>query len=69
MMGFLIPKNNMKTPCKRICVLVDNKMCVGCGRTWEQIKNWYNYPPEKQYQIITELITFIPKGKSKFESK
>lgn len=56
-------------PCKRVCKLDDNQQCIGCGRTWEQIKNWYNYPPEKQYQIITELITFIPKGKSKFESK
>lgn len=56
-------------PCKRVCKLDDSQRCIGCGRTWEHIKNWYNYSPEKQYQIITELITFIPKGKSKFESK
>jgi predicted Fe-S protein YdhL (DUF1289 family) len=56
-------------PCKRICKLDANQTCIGCGRTWEHIKNWYSYPPEKQYQIICELKTFIPTVKTKFEGK
>lgn len=56
-------------PCKRICKLDNNQQCIGCGRTWEQIKNWYNYPPEKQSQIISELKTFISTIQSKFECK
>ncbi len=54
-------------PCKRICKLNDDQQCVGCGRTWEQIKNWYNYPPERQHQLIGELKQFVTKVKSKFE--
>lgn len=56
-------------PCKRICKLDDDQQCIGCGRTWEQIKDWYNYAPEKQYQIICELKKFVSKVKNRFECK
>lgn len=56
-------------PCKRVCKLDDSQRCIGCGRTWEHIKNWYNYPDEKRHQIISELKTFITTVKSKFECK
>jgi predicted Fe-S protein YdhL (DUF1289 family) len=56
-------------PCKRICKLNDNQQCIGCGRTWEQIKNWYNYSPEKQHQLIGDLKHFVTKVKSKFETR
>ena len=56
-------------PCKRVCKLDDDQRCIGCGRTWEQIKNWYNYDPQKQHEIISELKNFITKFQNRFESK
>ena len=57
----------MKTPCKRICVLVDNKLCAGCGRTWEQIKEWTFYTDQQRDEIMEQLKDFKPKVKSRFE--
>ena len=34
-------------------------MCVGCGRSKRDIKNWLQYSNEKKYQIIKQ----IKKGK------
>jgi predicted Fe-S protein YdhL (DUF1289 family) len=28
------------SPCVRLCTLDDNDVCVGCGRTLDDIKDW-----------------------------
>ena len=66
MTGFLMPKNNMKTPCKRICVLVDNKICEGCGRTWEELRDWTFYTDKQRDEIMERLKNFKSKHKSRF---
>jgi len=66
MTGFLMPKNNMKTPCKRICVLVDNKICEGCGRTWEELRDWTFYTDKQRDDIMERLKNFKSKHKSRF---
>ena len=67
MTGFLMPKNNMKTPCKRICVLVDNRLCEGCGRTWEELQEWSFYSDKQREMIMERLKNFKSKHKSRFD--
>jgi predicted Fe-S protein YdhL (DUF1289 family) len=67
MTGFLMLKNNMKTPCKRICVVVDNKLCEGCGRTWEELRDWSFYNDKQREEIMERLKNFKSKHKSRFD--
>jgi predicted Fe-S protein YdhL (DUF1289 family) len=43
------------TPCINICRLNKN-VCVGCGRTSQQIKKWIHYTDEEKIKIMNELI-------------
>jgi predicted Fe-S protein YdhL (DUF1289 family) len=37
------------SPCVRLCTLDDNNVCLGCGRTLDDIKGWTKMSePEKQ---------------------
>ncbi|WP_082117034.1 DUF1289 domain-containing protein [Sedimenticola thiotaurini] len=31
------------SPCVRLCTLDDDDICIGCGRTLEEIKGWSSY--------------------------
>tara|TARA_B100001741_G_C16070260_1_gene377237 strand:+ start:193 stop:351 length:159 start_codon:yes stop_codon:yes gene_type:complete len=44
----------MKTPCVKICKLIQN-ICIGCGRTSEQITMWSKYTKKKREKIIKEI--------------
>lgn len=46
----------MITPCKSICEIEKTtNICVGCGRTKEQIENWNFYTFEEQMEIMKKL--------------
>jgi hypothetical protein len=38
----ITPKNDNKSPCIKQCRLDENKVCVGCGRTIVEIKQYGN---------------------------
>ena len=44
----------MKTPCVKICKLIDS-VCIGCGRTSEQITMWSKYTDKEREKIIKEF--------------
>ena len=44
----------MKSPCVKICKLIDS-VCIGCGRTSEQITEWTKYTDKKREEIIKEI--------------
>ncbi len=44
----------METPCVKICKLIDS-ICVGCGRTQDQIRDWTIYTDEERSTIIKEI--------------
>ena len=44
----------MKSHCVKICKLIDS-VCIGCGRTSEQITEWTKYTDEKREEIIKEI--------------
>jgi predicted Fe-S protein YdhL (DUF1289 family) len=40
-------------------------VCIGCGRTLQQIRNWMNYSVEQRKEIIEylkETHVFVPGG-------
>ena len=46
----------MKTPCVKICKLIDS-VCIGCGRTQDQIREWTIYTDEERRKIMEECET------------
>ncbi|HWM30833.1 MAG TPA: DUF1289 domain-containing protein [Methyloceanibacter sp.] len=46
----------METPCVNICLLdADLGLCVGCGRTIEEISRWATMSDRERRAIIGEL--------------
>lgn len=46
---------NLTSPCINICKLDENKICIGCYRTIDEIANWTKYTDKVKLQIISEL--------------
>ena len=44
----------ISTPCTRKCKLI-NDHCVGCGRTWQQIRDWILYEESQRISIMNDL--------------
>jgi len=44
----------ISTPCVRKCKLI-NDYCVGCGRTWQQIRDWSFYKESERLSIMKDL--------------
>lgn len=44
----------ISTPCTRKCKLI-NDHCVGCGRTWQQIRDWSFYKEFERLSIMNDL--------------
>ncbi len=44
-----------ESPCISICTLDDDDLCVGCGRSLEQISQWALMSREEQWSIVETL--------------
>jgi predicted Fe-S protein YdhL (DUF1289 family) len=44
-----------QSPCVRICTLNDDKICIGCGRNADEIKNWSTFSDESKMLIKAQL--------------
>ena len=44
----------IQSPCVSICGM-DNGICVGCGRTSEEVSEWLNYTDEQRTTIMERL--------------
>ena len=44
----------ISTPCTRKCKLI-NDHCVGCGRSWQQIRDWFSYKENQRLAIMSDL--------------
>ena len=50
-------RNEIDSPCVKLCVLHSKeRICVGCYRTAEEIKNWTKYSATTRTEIRAELI-------------
>jgi predicted Fe-S protein YdhL (DUF1289 family) len=47
-------QSHIESPCISVCRM-ENKVCVGCGRTLEEVTEWYNFTDEQKQVIITRL--------------
>ena len=45
----------VKSPCINICKLDENKICIGCFRTIDEIANWTKYTDDQKLKINDEL--------------
>lgn len=46
---------NLTSPCINICKLNENKVCIGCYRTIDEIANWTKYTNEEKLAIINKV--------------
>ena len=50
------------SPCIKICVIhPEERICVGCYRTIEEIATWSRLTPEERRAIMADLPTRLPK--------
>ncbi|WP_337842319.1 DUF1289 domain-containing protein [Rheinheimera sp.] len=42
----------LPSPCTRICCLDLQDICLGCGRSLDEIKAWSNADEQRQQQIL-----------------
>lgn len=47
---------SLSTPCTRVCTL-DSELglCLGCGRTRDEIAQWSRLPESERQRIMTDL--------------
>jgi predicted Fe-S protein YdhL (DUF1289 family) len=43
------------SPCISICTLDEDKVCMGCKRTLDEIRGWAKLDGEEQWTLIAEL--------------
>jgi len=48
------------SPCILICTLDEDKICLGCGRSLEQISAWALMSKDEQWAIVDELAAREP---------
>lgn len=51
-MPTLLPDN----PCVSLCKLDDDGVCLGCGRTKQEIKSWKALPDEQRHDVNMRLL-------------
>lgn len=51
----------MESPCIKICKLNEKSVCIGCGRTNKQIKEWITYTDSQRDEIIKSLKYYTTK--------
>ncbi|MDD2527948.1 MAG: DUF1289 domain-containing protein [Lentimicrobium sp.] len=44
--------NTPKSPCKMVCRLDENGMCVGCFRNLDEIANWAIMTKEEKFDVL-----------------
>ena len=50
---------DIKSPCVKICSLEDG-VCIGCGRTQDEIREWVIMTDNQREEIIERLKTTFP---------
>ena len=46
----------IKSPCKSICKLdLNEDLCLGCGRTKDEITNWIHYNAKERERIMKKI--------------
>lgn len=55
-------RNEIDSPCINICVIHrEERICIGCYRTGDEIARWSRMAPEERRTIMAELPARAPK--------
>jgi predicted Fe-S protein YdhL (DUF1289 family) len=46
--------NEIESPCISVC-RYENEVCVGCGRTVEEVVNWFDFTNEQRQEVVNRL--------------
>lgn len=51
----LVTENVMpESPCNRVCCLNHTDVCLGCGRTLQEIKDWHGADHAQKLEILQQ---------------
>jgi hypothetical protein len=57
-------EENLKSPCVKTCVLDPGSgLCLGCGRTLDEIADWSGLGDDERRRILAELAARLKKFK------
>jgi len=49
-------ETNIETPCNRVCVVHPTLgLCIGCGRSLDEIGRWSDLAPAERARIMAQL--------------
>lgn len=49
-------RNEIQSPCVKICVVhPETRLCTGCLRSIDEIRDWSRMTPEERSQIMADL--------------
>ena len=55
-------RDEVQSPCVKLCVVhPEERICVGCFRTIEEISTWSRLTPEERKAIMAELPSRAPR--------
>lgn len=55
-------RQEVESPCIRVCVIhPEERLCVGCYRSAEEIAGWSRMTPEERRRIMAELPARAPR--------
>lgn len=55
-------RDEVESPCVKLCVIhPEERLCVGCMRTIEEISTWSRLSPAARAEIIADLPARIPR--------
>ncbi len=69
MRNFVLPgsenvwrRDEVDSPCVKVCVIhPEERLCVGCFRTIEEIATWTRMTPEARRQVLDDLPARAPR--------
>ena len=47
-------KSLIESPCISVCRM-ENEVCVGCGRTVDEVVNWYDMTDDEKQAVLNRL--------------
>ena len=51
----MINQKKVMSPCVSVCHLGKDKVCLGCGRTRKERRDWLTYNEKKRVTIMKKL--------------
>jgi uncharacterized protein len=49
-------ETSVETPCNRVCVVHPTLgLCIGCGRSLDEIGRWIDFAPAERARIMAQL--------------